>query len=29
MKDSGFENVREFRLTFGIATIYTGIKAKG
>ena len=26
MKDSGFINIREYRLTFGIASIYTGIK---
>jgi demethylmenaquinone methyltransferase/2-methoxy-6-polyprenyl-1,4-benzoquinol methylase len=29
MKESGFDQIREYRLTFGIATIYLGRKAKG
>ena len=29
MQESGFVQIQEYRLTFGIATIYTGIKAKG
>ena len=29
MRKSGFEQIREYRLTFGIATIYLGEKAKG
>ena len=28
MKESGFDQIREYRLTFGIATIYLGSKAK-
>jgi demethylmenaquinone methyltransferase/2-methoxy-6-polyprenyl-1,4-benzoquinol methylase len=27
MRQSGFEKIREYRLTFGIATIYLGLKA--
>jgi len=29
MRKSGFEQIREYRLTFGIATIYLGIKDNG
>ncbi len=29
MQESGFVQIQEYRLTFGIATIYTGVKAKG
>jgi demethylmenaquinone methyltransferase/2-methoxy-6-polyprenyl-1,4-benzoquinol methylase len=28
MKESGFDQIREYRLTFGIATIYLGRKSK-
>jgi len=29
MKDSGFNQIREYRLTFGVVTIYIGVKDKG
>ena len=29
MEESGFNQIREYRLTFGVATIYIGVKDKG